>query len=281
MHLAKVRCSDGSIRVGVVEGPQLQLFAADITLSSVLHSGDPVAEATAQQNASTESVALADASLLPPIDYQEVWAAGVTYKRSKIAREEESIGAAQFYDKVYSADRPELFFKATPSRVSAPGGGVRIRTDGKWNVPEPEFTLVANPQMRIVGYTIGNDMSSRDIEGENPLYLPQAKVYKGSCAIGPMIRLAATLPTWNELDIRLVIERNGGTAFEGNTSTGMLNRTPESLIDWLGRDNEFPDGVLLLTGTGIVPPDLFTLEIGDIIHITISGIGTLTNQVVA
>jgi len=266
--------------IGVQEDNHIHLLSPEVRLSDILHSDDPLSLARTLRRASVSSIAINDATLAAPLDQQEVWAAGVTYKRSKIAREEESVGAAQFYDKVYSAPRPELFFKATPSRVVPPGGGVRIRADSKWSVPEPEFALVATPDLRIVGYTIGNDMSSRDIEGENPLYLPQAKMYAGSCAIGPAIVLAATVALIPDIEIRLLIERDGKSAFEGTTTLASLNRTPESLIQWLGRENSFPDGVILLTGTGIVPPDDFTLAIGDVISISITGIGTLQNTVV-
>jgi 2-dehydro-3-deoxy-D-arabinonate dehydratase len=218
--------------------------------------------------------------LLAPLDAQEVWAAGVTYKRSQQARERESIGAGSFYDKVYSADRPELFFKATPHRVVGSGGRVRIRKDSRWNVPEPELTLVISPTMRLVGFTAGNDMSSRDIEGENPLYLPQAKFYDHCCAIGPVITLVESMPPLAEVTIRLVIERADQPVFDGTTSVAQMKRTPEDLISWLRRDNSFPAGVFLLTGTGIIPPDDFTLAPGDLIHIDIAGIGRLSNEVV-
>ena len=203
----------------------------------------------------------------------------MTYKRTKIAREEESVGAAQFYDKVYTAARPELFLKAAAWRVVGPGGPVRIRKDGKWNVPEPELALVISPANKIVGYTIGNDMSSRDIEGENPLYLPQAKVYDGSCAVGPVVTLAGAMPPLPQVQIQLEIDRGGKRAFEGTTNLGQMARTPEDLVDWLTRETSFPHGAILLTGTGIVPPDDFTLASGDDVRITIDGIGTLANRV--
>jgi 2-dehydro-3-deoxy-D-arabinonate dehydratase len=180
---------------------------------------------------------------------------------------------------VYSADRPELFLKATPDRVVGPGRPVRVRSDSRWSVPEPELALVVSPDLRIVGYTIGNDMSARDIEGENPLYLPQAKVYKQSCAVGPVITLASAMPPLPDVEIRLVIRRGGAVAFEGGTTLAQMARTPEALVDWLGRENEFPNGVVLLTGTGIVPPDEFTLASGDDVSISITGIGTLANRV--
>jgi 2-dehydro-3-deoxy-D-arabinonate dehydratase len=192
---------------------------------------------------------------------------------------EESVSSATVYDKVYTADRPELFFKANAWKVVGPGKPVRIRKDATWNVPEPELALVVSSRMQIVGYTIGNDMSSRDIEGENPLYLPQAKVYDGSCAVGPWITLADAMPSLEETTIRMAITRGGKHVFQGETSGAQLNRTPESLVEWLGRDNTFRDGVVLLTGTGIVPDKDFTLEPGDVIGIAIAGIGTLTNTV--
>lgn len=220
------------------------------------------------------------ATILAPIVSQEVWAAGVTYYRSRDARMEESkvAGGGSFYDRVYSAERPELFFKATGRRVVGPNSAVRIRSDAKWSVPEPELTLLINPAGEIVGYTIGNDMSSRDIEGENPLYLPQAKVYNGSCALGPCI-LLATEPLSKSTGIHIEILRNGATAFAGNTTLAELKREPTQLAEYLFRDNSFPHGAFLLTGTGIVPGDGFTLAHGDAIRIAIDGIGVLENYV--
>jgi 2-dehydro-3-deoxy-D-arabinonate dehydratase len=215
-----------------------------------------------------------------PIQSQEIWAAGVTYFRSRDARMEESkaSGGGTFYDKVYSAERPELFFKATPHRVSGPGEPVRIRGDSKWNVPEPELTLAINSRGRIFGYTIGNDMSSRDIEGENPLYLPQAKVYDKSAALGPCIFLSdSPLPEGTEISISIV--RDGSVAFSGSTAISQIKRALPSLAEFLFRDNSFPSGCFLMTGTGIVPGDGFTLRSGDAISITIPAIGTLTNPV--
>jgi 2-dehydro-3-deoxy-D-arabinonate dehydratase len=221
-----------------------------------------------------------DGDLLPPIESQEVWAAGVTYFRSRTARMEEAktAGGGDFYDRVYVADRPELFLKATPHRVRGHGQDVRIRSDASWNVPEPELTLAVTSSGRIVGYTIGNDMSSRDIEGENPLYLPQAKVYDGSCSLGPGI-LVTNEPLGKETEIALRIERAGAIAFEGTTTLAAMKRAPEELVGYLYRDNRFPAGSLLLTGTGIVPPDAFTLASGDSVTITIEPIGTLVNRV--
>jgi 2-dehydro-3-deoxy-D-arabinonate dehydratase len=226
-----------------------------------------------------------EAELLPPIGTQEVWAAGVTYWRSRDARMDEATkvggasgGGGTFYDKVYSADRPELFFKASPHRVAGPGQDVRIRADSKWNVPEPELTLVVNSRGKITGYTIGNDMSSRDIEGANPLYLPQAKVYAQSCALGPGV-LVTDSPLDPQTKIELTIERAGKPAFTGNATISQMKRTPEELVSWLFRDITFPTGCFLLTGTGVVPPDDFTLQSGDVISIEIAPIGKLVNRV--
>ena len=223
---------------------------------------------------------LADRKVRAPIGKQEVWAAGVTYYRSRDARMEEakSAGGGDFYDRVYRAERPELFFKSTASRVVGPGEKVAIRRDAAWSVPEPELTLLVSPTGTILGYTIGNDMSSRDIEGENPLYLPQAKVYNRSCALGPCVLVSEeSLPSSTE--IRLEILRNGERAFAGSTTLASLKRDLVSLVEYLYRDNVFPNGCFLLTGTGIVPPDSFTLNDGDEIRIVIAGIGTLINFV--
>ncbi len=220
--------------------------------------------------------------LLAPLHNQEVWAAGVTYYRSRDARMEESktAGGEDFYARVYEAERPELFFKAPPYRVVGPHAPVRIRRDAHWNVPEPELTLVINAHGEIVGYTIGNDMSSRDIEGENPLYLPQAKVYDGACAVGPAILVTSEmLPA--ETPILLTIYRGTETdiAFHGETTLAQLKRTPTELVSYLFRETSFPYGAFLLTGTGIIPQNDFTLQSGDEIHITIPPIGTLVNTV--
>ncbi len=218
-------------------------------------------------------------ALLKPIDEQEVWAAGVTYLRSRAARERES-QSSDLYSRVYEAARPELFFKATPDRAVGPSDPVRVRADSSWTVPEPELALILNSRLEIVGFTIGNDMSARDIEGENALYLPQAKVYRQCCALGPVIRLAGTGADPTALGIRLHIERAGVTIFEGATRTNQMARTFADLVNYLGRENEFPQGVVLLTGTGIVPPDDFTLADGDVVTIEIDGIGVLRNPVV-
>jgi 2-dehydro-3-deoxy-D-arabinonate dehydratase len=283
MRLAKVRYGSGEEGVVLVDGMNavpldLDWVSGVNSLADILFANNP-AELVDQLAIHAASRPLASLKLLAPIDRQEVWAAGVTYKRSKVAREEESVGAAQFYDKVYTAARPELFMKATPERVVHPGDPIRVRADSKWSVPEPELTLAVSPDGRIVGYTVGNDVSSRDIEGENPLYLPQAKIYHGSCAIGPTVTLASAVPNLNEAEIRLKICRAEAVVFEGTTSISQMARTPEDLVGWLCKENRFSCGVFLLTGTGIVPPDEFTLLPGDHVEITISQIGTLSNPV--
>jgi 2-dehydro-3-deoxy-D-arabinonate dehydratase len=223
--------------------------------------------------------ALSAVRLLPPIERQEVWAAGVTYLRSKKARMAESDFSATAYDKVYEAARPELFFKALPEKVVGPGQPVGIRADAKWNVPEPELVLVLNAGGGLAGFTIGNDMSSRDIEGENLLYLPQAKIYSRSCALGPTIRVGATEAEARNWTIEMAVERSGAQVFAGAASVGQIKRPFAELADYLFRSQTFPHGAMLLTGTGIVPPDTFTLEPGDLVRITISGIGVLENTV--
>jgi 2-dehydro-3-deoxy-D-arabinonate dehydratase len=217
--------------------------------------------------------------LLAPMGNQEIWAAGVTYYRSRTARMEESqdAGGADFYDKVYEADRPELFFKATASRVSNPGETVNIRKDSTWDVPEPELTLLVSPAGKVQGFTVGNDMSSRSIEGENPLYLPQAKVYQGCAAVGPCILIQEEMLP-DSTKISLEILRDGKVEASGETGLDQMKRKPQELADWLFRANTFPIGCLMMTGTGIVPDD-FTLEKGDVVKITIDGIGTLENTV--
>ncbi|MBP1966655.1 fumarylacetoacetate hydrolase family protein [Paenibacillus aceris] len=222
--------------------------------------------------------------LLVPIEAPEVWAAGVTYERSRDARNYEAtegrLDASTFYDKVYDAVRPEIFFKSTAARTVGPGGEVQLRSDSVWQVPEPELGLVLNAKGEIVGYTIGNDMSCRDIEGENPLYLPQAKVWKRSCSLGPAIRLAETVDNPYNLQITSRIYREGEKAVEGTANTNQLKRKLEELTEYLIRDNELFDGTVLLTGTCIVPPNEFTLAHGDRIEIEITGIGKLVNHVV-
>lgn len=217
-------------------------------------------------------------TILAPIVSQEVWAAGVTYFRSRTARMEESkdAGGGTFYDRVYAAERPEIFFKATPQRVANPNQAMHLRADSKWMVPEPELTLAINSNGEIIGCTVGNDLSCRDIEGENPLYLPQAKCFKMCAALGPAL-LVQSEPLAPTTRIHLQIDRGATTAFEGETTLSQLKRGAQELADFLFRDNTFPTGTFLMTGTGIVPGDEFTLQSGDVVKITIDGIGTLVN----
>lgn len=239
------------------------------------------------QHASTliNTIAPTDASVIDNVlatigDHQELWACGVTYYRSMVGRQEESksAGGADFYGKVYEAERPECFFKSTPHRVSASNGLVRIRKDSSWDVPEPELTLVVTSSGKIIGYTVGNDMSSRSIEGENPLYLPQAKTYDGCAAVGPCVYLTdKALPP--ETAIHLVIERNSSIVFEGHIAINQMKRTPQELVSFIYRESSFPHGCLIMTGTGIVPGSDFTLQAGDIIKIAIDSIGELINTV--
>jgi len=283
MKLTRIRSPQGDVSPALWDEDQFRLLDSDPqyrTLSDILEAENPaqvvkkILEKPGREYLTTES------ELLAPIDQQEVWAAGVTYKRSKAARMEESEAAASCYDRVYVSPRPELFMKATPHRVSGPNQPLRIRQDSKWNVPEPEFTLVMNSRGEFVGATIGNDMSSRDIEGENPLYLPQAKVYDQCCGLGPCIVLTEALPARDTIGIRLAVNRNGETVFEDATSVDSMARSFEDLIGWLHRDQTFPQGVFLLTGTGIVPDANFTLAPGDEVTIEIDGLGSLTNSIV-
>ncbi|MGB0595613.1 MAG: fumarylacetoacetate hydrolase family protein [Rubripirellula sp.] len=281
MNVTKILTSSDQVRVARVEKNRLfPLQLGDYqSLAAILALDDPL---SVLQKLTVEDPILIDDSIrwLPPIDNQEVWAAGVTYKRSQTARMEESEAAASCYDRVYEADRPELFFKATPHRVSGHGQPLRIRADATWNVPEPEVTLVLNAKLNIVGLTVGNDMSSRDIEGENPLYLPQAKCYDQCAGLGPWITLFETMPPPESIGVDLKIQREGELVFDQQTSAAEMARSFEDLVAWLGRDNSFPAGAFLMTGTGIVPTSEFTLLPGDMIHITIEGIGTLSNPVV-
>jgi len=242
---------------------------------------DDLYEYLASQIASSDPLEHFDpTSLEAPIEHQEVWAAGVTYYRSRSARIEESkdSGGGSFYDRVYSAERPELFFKAQAHKVAGPNSPVRIRSDARWSVPEPELVLLVNPRGSIVGYTIGNDVSSRDIEGANPLYLPQAKVYDRSCALGPGV-LVERSPLPPETQISMEILRDERVEFSASIALSEMKRDPQTLVEYLYRDQSFPHGCFLLTGTGIIPPDAFTLQSGDLIRISIDRIGTLTNRV--
>jgi 2-dehydro-3-deoxy-D-arabinonate dehydratase len=265
---------------GVLVQDAGRFFLVDLAWDDIFRSVDPCSEIEAAMHAASDRTGPSEAELLAPIGAQEVWAAGVTYYRSRDARMEESsrAGGADFYALVYEAPRPELFFKASPHRVAGPGQVVRIRRDSRWNVPEPELVLAVNAAGHIFGYTVGNDMSSRDIEGENPLYLPQAKVYDGSCALGPGVLVSEEMPG-SDTTIALRVERGGQDAFRGTTTLAQLRRSPASLVEYLYKEASFPHGAFLMTGTGIVPPADFTLQAGDSIQIDIEGVGRLVNGV--
>ena len=284
MKLCKYQSPSGDVAVGrVIDDSVLPLSFSGgqyRTLADILEEDNPSEVVEFLTDQTNPALPLSQVKLHPPIDRQEVWAAGVTYKRSQAARMEESEHAANAYDRVYNSPRPELFLKATPHRVVGHLAPVRIRQDSEWNVPEPELTLVLNSRMQLVGYTIGNDMSSRDIEGENPLYLPQAKVYDGCCSLGPWISLPLEMPPPEQIGIELTVYRGEKAAYQGTTSIAQMARTFQDLIGWLSRDSSFPDGAFLLTGTGIVPDSDFTLQPADVVEITIDGIGTLRNSVV-
>jgi 2-dehydro-3-deoxy-D-arabinonate dehydratase len=270
------------VRVGLVvdEAHLLDLSGVGITsLAAVLEQDDPAAVVEGLRRDSLPRLPIAGVALRPPVEKQEVWAAGVTYLRSKTARMEESDFSATAYDRVYEAARPEIFFKSIAEKVVAAGEPVGIRRDARWNVPEPELALVINSRGTIVGFTIGNDMSSRDIEGENLLYLPQAKIYERSCALGPWITLGKSAPAVREWTIRIAILREGRAVFTGETSVGQLKRSLDDLVDYLFRCQSFPHGAVLLTGTGIVPPDTFTLLERDDVRIEVPEIGELRNSV--
>ncbi|MGA2853430.1 MAG: fumarylacetoacetate hydrolase family protein [Verrucomicrobiota bacterium] len=282
MKLCRFKDKSNQVRVGLAadDNTLLDLTPAGVTqLQPLLESDNPVAQLNQIAKQNPPRLALAEIQLCAPVERQEIWAAGVTYLRSKTARMGESDFSANAYDKVYAAERPELFFKALAEKVVAPGEPVGIRRDAKWNVPEPELALVLNSKGKIVGHTIGNDMSSRDIEGENLLYLPQAKIYTGSCALGPWIQLGAGETAAREWKIRLNIRRAGKSVFAGETTVGQIKRRFEELADFLFRSQLFPHGAVLLTGTGIVPPETFTLQARDVVDIEITGIGLLRNPV--
>jgi 2-dehydro-3-deoxy-D-arabinonate dehydratase len=282
MKLCRFKNKSGQVGIGLVadDSKVLDLTPAGITqLQALLENDNPVAEVNRIAKQKLPRLALSEIQLCVPVERQEVWAAGVTYLRSKTARMEESDFSATAYDRVYAAERPELFFKSLAEKVAATGEPVGIRRDAKWNVPEPELALVLNSQGKAVGYTIGNDMSSRDIEGENLLYLPQAKIYQRSCALGPWIQSGATEAEAREWKIKIEIRRDGENVFAGETSVGQIKRRFEELADFLFRCQSFPHGAVLLTGTGIVPPDTLTLRERDEIRIEITGIGWLRNTV--
>jgi 2-dehydro-3-deoxy-D-arabinonate dehydratase len=269
MALWRVSTAEGvRLARGALEGGPVELV--DATVDSLLAAGSLDAPAAGPLPAGTQ--------VLAPVEGQEVWAAGVTFATSRSARNEES-GGNDLYDRVYDAERPELFFKAAPGRVRGPGQPIGVRADSGWDVPEPELALVVSAAGEILGYTIGNDVSSRSIEGENPLYLPQAKVFRGSCALGPALVPAAEAPPLEEMEISLTIARGGEHVFSGETQLALLRRTPRELVDWLFRAQEFPLGAVLLTGTSIIPAPEFTLRPGDEVRIAITGLGELVNIV--
>ena len=281
VKICRYLTADNQVRIGFAKGEDalLDLTPAGIeSITALLESGD-AAQRLSDWSKLPETP-LADVTLLCPIEVQEVWAAGVTYLRSKDARMEESDFSATAYDRVYDAPRPEIFFKSLPEKVVACGEPVGIRTDANWSVPEPELVLMMNSRGEIAGYAVGNDMSSRDIEGENLLYLPQAKVYHRSCAVGPWVRVGATEEEAREWEIKIQIERSGGSVFDGSVGVNQIKRGFGELRDFLFQSQLFPFGCVLLTGTGIVPGDDFTLEEGDTVRIHISGIGCLNNPVV-
>ena len=270
--------TDGSI---LLEKDGNWRVARQLSLDALFRDADPRSFAQdAFDGGQPQASEARDREWAAPIANQEVWAAGVTYYTSRTARmeESESSGGDHFYHLVYDAERPELFFKATAARTRGHRAPVRIRADSSWDVPEPELTLAINSGGRIFGYTIGNDMSSRDIEGQNPLYLPQAKMYRGSCAVGPALVIPDG-PLPETTAIALEIDREGSQVFSGRTGIDRIKRSFDELAEFLFRENEFPDGALLMTGTGVVPGDGFTLQSGDVIRITIDGLGTLENPV--
>jgi 2-dehydro-3-deoxy-D-arabinonate dehydratase len=282
VNLCRFQQKPGESKIGLVTGEArvLDLTPAGITqVHTLLEADNPFAELESLQTSKLPRLTLSQLRLLAPVERQEVWAAGVTYLRSKKARMEESDFSANAYDRVYEAQRPELFFKSLPEKVVATGEAVGIRRDARWSVPEPELALVLNSRGKVVGYTIGNDMSSRDIEGENLLYLPQAKIYTGSCALGPWITVGASEAEAREWTINLRVERGGQQIFSGNTSVSQIKRRFDELAEFLFRSQSFRHGAVLLTGTGIVPPDSFTSQADDLVEIEISGIGRLRNTV--
>ena len=266
---------------GIVIEQNEKLFLIKEDWNNFINDDNVLQKATAAIATATPVDKTALNNLLPTIGInQELWACGVTYYRSMVGRQEESkaAGGADFYGKVYEAERPECFFKSTPHRVVGNNGFVRIRKDSTWDVPEPELTLVVTSSQKIIGYTIGNDMSSRSIEGENPLYLPQAKTYDGCAALGPCVYLTNDSLS-AETNIHLAIKRNNVVVFEGNIALSQMKRTPQELVSFIYRECSFPNGCLIMTGTGIVPGSDFTLQNGDITQITIDSIGTLTNTI--
>ena len=284
MKICRFKPKGEEVRIGLVtdDSTVLDLAPAGITqLFPLLESQETLQqlEQISKRQPKLPRLQLSEIHLCPPVERQEIWAAGVTYLRSKKARMEESDFSATAYDRVYEAARPELFFKSLPEKAAGPNEPIGIRKDARWSVPEPELALVLNSKGKIAGYTIGNDMSSRDIEGENLLYLPQAKIYRNSCALGPWIEIGPSEDA-RKWTIGITIRRAGNAVFEGDTSAGQIKRNFAELAEYLFRSQVFPHGAILLTGTGVVPPDNFTLQPNDEVEIGISGIGTLRNVVV-
>ena len=283
MKLCRFTATSGDdVRVGLLTSDQAVVDLTDAgvyRMQGLLERADLADELTRLSAARLPTHALDSVRLLTPVESQEVWAAGVTYLRSREARMVESEFSANAYDRVYDAERPEIFFKSIPEKVVSPGEPVGIRRDARWNVPEPELALAINSAGVVVGFTIGNDMSSRDIEGENLLYLPQAKIYTRSCAVGPWIVVGPTEDEARQWTIQLEIRRGVETVFAGDTRAGQIKRPFAELVHYLFRSQTFPNGAVLLTGAGVVPPDSFTLEADDAVRITISGVGTLENAV--
>ena len=283
MKVCKFTRKTGEPRVGLVMDGSTVLDLTPLgllTLETLLESEEPLNVLSRMSQAMLPEFPLEDVSLCAPVDLQEVWAAGVTYSHSKVARMEESQFSASAYDRVYDAERPELFFKSLGQKVVGPDEPVGIRQDARWTVPEPELALVLNSRGRVVGYTIGNDMSSRDIEGENLLYLPQAKIYRRSCALGPWIHIGASESDARQWSVRLRIQRGEQVVFSGETCIDRIKRGFEELASYLFRSQFFPHGAVLLTGTGIVPPQTLCLEADDLVEIEITGIGLLRNRAV-
>lgn len=283
MKLCRFQDSDNQVHIGLARADNsvASLTPAGIVeLTPLLEQDDMVQTLREIVVEKLPTYSLSEVKVLAPIEQQEVWAAGVTYLRSKTARMEESDFSASAYDRVYEAPRPELFFKSLPDKVAPTGTPVGIRKDARWNVPEPELALVINSRQQIVGYTVGNDMSSRDIEGENVLYLPQAKIYSRSCALGPFIRVGVDEAEARSWTISLEISRSGQSIHSGQTQVSQIKRSFDELAGFLFRSQVFTQGAILLTGTGIVPPDTFTLEEGDQVSIRVSGVGELINSVI-
>jgi 2-dehydro-3-deoxy-D-arabinonate dehydratase len=279
MQIVRYRSSSGSIQPGVMTDGQINGHFT-MALHELLRLRASELRSRMEQAMREPTASQPVVELLAPIDgIMEVWAAGVTYKRSVDARVEES-ETPDIYTRVYIAPRPELFFKGIAHRIAGPGTAISIRADSTWNVPEPELALVINTYGEIIGYTIANDVSSRSIEGENPLYLPQAKIYLGSCALGPGITPVWEVKDAYALTMHMQIERDNKVCWEGQTTTGELHRRLEELVEYLYREDDFPDGAILCTGTALVPEQPFTLQANDIVQISIDQLGSLRNPVV-